>query len=142
MKEALKEAKKAYKIGEIPVGAVIVYEDKIIARGYNKREKEESSLSHAELNAIKKANKKLNSWRLDGCKMYVTLEPCSMCAGAIIQSRIKELYFGAYDLKAGASGSVLDLFSYRFNHQVLVNGGILEEESRKMIQDFFKELRK
>ena len=141
MKEALKEAKKAFKIGEVPIGAVIVYQDKIIARGYNKREKNEETLAHAELIAIKKANKKIGSWRLEDCKLYVTLEPCSMCAGAIIQARMKEVYFAAKDPKAGAVGSVLNLFDYKFNHQVYYMGELMEEESREMLQDFFKKLR-
>ena len=141
MKQALKEAKKAYIIGEVPIGAVIVLNDKIIARGYNKREKEESVISHAEINAIKKANKKITSWRLEDAIMYVTLEPCPMCMGAIIQSRIKELYYGAKDPKTGACGSILDLNIHKFNHQVKVEGGILEEESSSLIKDFFKSLR-
>ena len=141
MLEALKEAKKAYKIGEIPVGAVIVLDDKIIARGYNKREKENSAISHAEINAIKKANKKLDSWRLEDCVLYVTLEPCPMCAGAIIQSRVKEVYFAAKDPKTGAAGSQLNLFDYKFNHQVNYHGGLMEQESKELIQDFFRKLR-
>lgn len=141
MKEALKEAKKAYKKEEIPVGAILVIDDKIVARGHNKRELENSILSHAELNVIKKANKKLNSWRIENAKLYVTLEPCSMCMGAIIQSRISELYFGAYDQKGGACGSVLNLMDYKFNHNVKIQGGILEENCKKLLQDFFKELR-
>ena len=141
MKEALKEARKAFKIGEVPIGAVIVYNDKIIARGYNKREKNQETLSHAELIAIKKANKAIGSWRLEDCSLYVTLEPCSMCAGAIIQARIKNVYFAASDLKAGAVGSVLNLFDYKFNHKVNFEGGLLELEAKELIQDFFKKLR-
>ena len=141
MKAALKEARKAYLLGEVPVGAVIVYDNKIIARGHNTRELAQSVLGHAEINAIKKASKKIGSWRLEDCDMYVTLEPCSMCSGAIIQSRIKNLYFGAYDLKTGASGSVFNLFDYPFNHKVNVYGGIMEEECSRIIKDFFKELR-
>lgn len=141
MKAALKEARKAYLLGEVPVGAVIVYDNKIIARGHNTRELTQSVLGHAEINAIKKASKKIGSWRLEDCDMYVTLEPCSMCSGAIIQSRIKNLYFGAYDLKTGASGSVFNLFDYPFNHKVNVYGGIMEEECSRIIKDFFKELR-
>ena len=141
MKEALKEAKKAYRIGEIPVGAVIVLDDKIIARGYNKREGKQSVLSHAEIEAIKKAEKKIGSWRLEETKLYVTLEPCPMCAGAIIQSRIKEVYYGASDPKTGAVGSVLNLFDYKFNHQVICQGGILALECQDLITSFFKELR-
>ncbi len=141
MKAALAEAKKAYLIAEVPVGAVIVYNDKIIARGHNTREVDQSVLGHAELNAIKKANKKIGSWRLEECDIYVTLEPCPMCSGAIIQSRIKNLYFGAYDLKGGACGSVFNLFDYSFNHKVNVVGGVMEEECSRIIKDFFKELR-
>ena len=141
MKAALAEAKKAYLINEVPVGAVIVYNNKIIARGHNTREIKQSVLGHAEINAISKASKKIGSWRLEDCDIYVTLEPCSMCSGAIIQSRIKNLYFGAYDPKTGASGSVLNLFDYAFNHKVNVEGGILEEECSRIIKDFFKELR-
>ena len=141
MKAALKEAVKAYQLGEVPVGAVIVFNNKIIARGHNTRELSQSVLGHAEINAIKKASKKIGSWRLEDCDIYVTLEPCSMCSGAIIQSRIKNLYFGAYDLKTGACGSVLNLFDYPFNHKVNVYGGIMEEECSRIIKDFFKELR-
>ena len=141
MEAALKEAVKAYQLGEVPVGAVIVYNNKIIARGHNTRELSQSVLGHAEINAIKKASKKIGSWRLEDCDIYVTLEPCSMCSGAIIQSRIKNLYFGAYDLKTGACGSVLNLFDYPFNHKVNIYGGIMEEECSRIIKDFFKELR-
>lgn len=141
MKEALKEARKAYLIGEVPVGCVIVYDNKIIARGHNTREIKQSVLGHAEINAISKASKKIGSWRLEDCDIYVTLEPCSMCSGAIIQSRIRNLYFGAYDLKTGACGSVLNLFDYTFNHKVNVYGGIMEDECSRIIKDFFKELR-
>ena len=115
MKAALAEAKKAYMIAEVPVGAVIVYNNKIIARGHNTRETNQSVLGHAEINAIKKASKKIGSWRLEDCDIYVTLEPCPMCSGAIIQSRIKNLYFGAYDPKTGAAGGVLNLYDYAFN---------------------------
>lgn len=141
MKAALAEARKAYLIGEVPVGAVIVFDNKIIARGHNTRELRQSVLGHAEINAISKASKKIGSWRLEDCDIYVTLEPCSMCSGAIIQSRIKNLYFGAYDLKTGACGSVLNLFDYPFNHKVNVLGGLMEEECSRIIKDFFKELR-
>ena len=142
MKEALKEAKKAYVKEEVPVGAVVVYNDKIIARGHNVREIKESVLGHAELVAISKASKKIGSWKLEDCDIYVTLEPCPMCSGAIIQSRIKNLYFGAYDPKGGAAGSVLNLYDYKFNHKVNVVGGIMEEECSTIIKEFFKELRK
>ena len=141
MKAALAEAKKAYLIDEVPVGAVIVYNNKIIARGHNTREQAQSVLGHAEINAIKKASKKIGSWRLEDCDMYITLEPCPMCSGAIIQSRIKNLYFGAYDPKGGAAGSVLNLFENPFNHKVNVSGGIMEEECSRILKDFFKELR-
>lgn len=141
MKVALAEAKKAYMIAEVPVGAVIVYNNKIIARGHNTRETNQSVLGHAEINAIKKASKKIGSWRLEDCDIYVTLEPCPMCSGAIIQSRIKNLYFGAYDLKGGACGSVLNLFEHPFNHKVNVTGGVMEMECSRIIKDFFKELR-
>ena len=141
MKAAFTEAKKAYMIAEVPVGAVIVYNNKIIARGHNTRETNQSVLGHAEINAIKKASKKIGSWRLEDCDIYVTLEPCPMCSGAIIQSRIKNLYFGAYDLKGGACGSVLNLFEHPFNHKVNVTGGVMEMECSRIIKDFFKELR-
>ena len=141
MKEALKEAKKAYDKEEIPVGAVIVKDGKIIARGHNVKEVKQSVTSHAELNAISKANKKLESWRLSDCEMYVTLEPCPMCAGAIIQSRIKKIYIGTMDEKTGACGSVLNLLEYKFNHQVEVENGILKEECEYILKDFFKKLR-
>ena len=138
---ALKEAQKAYNKLEVPVGCVIVKDGKVIARGHNLREKNQSVIDHAEIVAIKKASKKLGTWRLEDCDMYVTLEPCSMCSGAIIQSRIRNLYFGAYDNKSGACGSVLNLFSYSFNHKVCVNGGMMEEECSKILKEFFKELR-
>ena len=138
---ALKEAQKAFELNEVPVGCVIVYNGKIIARGHNTRELDQTTLGHAEINAIKKACKKIGSWRLEDCDIYVTLEPCSMCSGAIIQSRIKNLYFGAYDLKTGACGSVLNLFSYPFNHKVNVYGGLMEEECSRIIKDFFNSLR-
>lgn len=141
MKYALKEAKKAYEIGEIPVGCVIVYNDKIIARAYNKRENNNISTAHAEILAINKACKKLNSWRLEDCDIYITLEPCAMCAGAIIQSRIKNCYYGAYDYRFGAHKSIINLFDLKFNHNVNIYGGILEDECSKIIKDFFKKLR-
>lgn len=141
MKEALKEAKKAYKKEEIPVGAVIVKDGEIIARGHNLKETKVDTIKHAEVIAIQKAEKILNSWRLEDCYMYVTLEPCSMCAGAIINSRIKKVYIGTMDEKTGACGSVLNLFEYNFNHKVELETGILKEECRKIIQEFFKSLR-
>ena len=141
MKMAYNEAVKAFNKNEIPVGCVIVKDDLVIAKAHNLREINNLVSSHAEMLAITKANKKLDSWRLDDCDIYVTLEPCAMCSGAIIQARIKNLYFGAYDLKAGACGSVLNLFSYPFNHKVNVVGGIMEDECKKLLQDFFKTLR-
>ena len=142
MKEALKLAKKAEKEGEVPVGAVIVYDDKIIAKGYNRRKKEETTDSHAEMIAIKKANKKLGSWRLEDCDIYVTLEPCPMCAGTIIQARIANVYYGAKDVKAGAFGSVFDITQVEgLNHYPHVEGGILEEQCSNILTDFFKKLR-
>lgn len=142
MKEALKEAKKAYNKLEIPVGVVIVKDGKIIARGHNIKEQKQDTTKHAEIIAIQKASKKLNNWRLIDCEMYVTLEPCSMCAGAIINSRIKKIHIGAMDEKTGACGSVLNLLGdYTFNHKVEVETGVLKEECEKILKDFFKELR-
>ena len=143
MKEALKEAKKAYKKLEVPVGCVIVKDGKIIARGHNLKETKKDTTKHAEIIAIQKASKKLEAWRLLDCDMYVTLEPCSMCAGAIINSRIRNLYIGTLDQKTGAAGSVLNLFEdFTFNHKVTVETGILQEQCEKILKDFFKELRK
>ena len=143
MKEALKEAQKAYNKLEVPVGCVIVKDDKIIARGHNLKEIKNDTTMHAELIAIRKASKKLESWRLNDCEMYVTLEPCSMCAGAIINARIKKVYIGTLDEKTGAVGSVLNLFKdYTFNHVVDVEQGILQEECQQILKEFFKELRK
>ncbi len=143
MKEALKEAKKAYDKLEVPVGAVIVRNGKIIARGHNLKETKFDTTNHAEIIAIQKASKKLKSWRLLDCEMYVTLEPCSMCAGAIINSRIKKVYIGANDEKTGAVGSVLNLFEdYKFNHNVEFEKGILKEDCENILKDFFKNLRK
>lgn len=141
MREALKQANKALVINEVPVGCVIVLNDKIIARGYNKREKENLSTNHAEIITINKACKKLNSWRLEDCTMYVTLEPCVMCAGAIIQSRVKKVVYGALDYRFGAHQSITNLFELKLNHKVEVVGGILEEECSKIITDFFSSLR-
>lgn len=143
MKEALKEAKKAYEKDEVPVGAVIVKDGKIIARAHNLKETKLDTTCHAEILAIKKASRKLNSWRLENCEIYVTLEPCSMCAGALIQSRIKKVYIGTMDYKTGACGSVFNLLEdYTFNHKVECETGILSKECEKILQDFFKELRK
>ncbi len=142
MKEALKQAQKAYEKMEVPVGAVIVKDGKIIARAYNQKEYKNDTTNHAEILAIKKASKKLNSWRLLDCDMYVTLEPCSMCAGALIQSRIRKVYIGASDEKTGACGSVLNLLGdYKFNHTVEIEKGILENECEALLKAFFKDLR-
>lgn len=143
MKEALKQAKKAAEIDEVPIGCIIVYNDKIIARGYNRRNIQGSTLAHAEILAIKKAGCKLNDWRLEGCTMYVTLEPCPMCAGAIIQARIPRVVIGAMNPKAGCAGSIIDMFQMKqFNHQVEKTTGVLEEECSSMMKEFFKGLRK
>ena len=142
MKEALKEAKRSYQKDEIPVGAVIVKEGKIIARGHNIKETKTDPTKHAEIIAIQKASKKLQTWRLSGCTMYVTLEPCSMCAGSLIQARIDKVVIGKMEEKTGACGSVLNLLSdYKFNHTVQVETGIMQEECKKILQQFFKELR-
>ena len=142
MKEALKEAKKAYMKQEIPVGAVIVKDGKIIARGHNIKEAKKDTTKHAEMIAIQRASKKLDAWRLSDCEMYVTLEPCAMCAGALIQSRIKKVYIGTMDEKTGACGSVLNLLSdYPFNHKVEIEYFIMQEECEKILKDFFKLLR-
>lgn len=141
MRKALKEAKNAYNKEEIPVGAVIVKDDKIIARAHNLRETKLSSIAHAEILAIEKANKKLNSWRLENCEMYVTLEPCMMCMGAIINSRIKKLYIGTLDPKAGCYKSVIEIEKYKFNHTVKIETGILHKECEYILKEFFKRLR-
>lgn len=142
MKQALKEAEKAYRKLEVPVGAVIVKDGKIIARAHNQKETKTDTTKHAEILAIQKASKKLETWRLIDCEMYVTLEPCSMCAGAIINSRIKKVYIGAKDEKTGAVGSVLNLFEdYTFNHKVETETGIMEKECQETLKKFFKELR-
>lgn len=142
MKEALKEAFKAYKKKEVPIGCVVVLNDKIISRAHNIREKRQNALYHAEILAINKTCKKLKSWRLDECDIYVTLEPCGMCSGAIIQSKIKNIYFGAYDYKTGMCGSKFNIFSLKYNYDPYVLGGILEEDCSNLIKKFFKELRK
>lgn len=141
MLEAIELAKIAASEGEVPVGAVIVKDGKIIAKGKNEREKKQNALSHAEIEAINNACKALGSWRLDDCEIYVTLEPCPMCAGAIINSRIKTLVFGAYDSKMGSIDSVVNLCNYPYNHKVEVYGGICEDECLEILQDFFKGLR-
>ena len=142
MREALKEAEKAKKLNQVPIGCVIVKDDKIIGRGYNRRMKDKNTLSHAELNAIKKASKKLKDWRLDDCEMYVTTEPCQMCSGAIVQARVKKVYIGCMNPKAGCAGSIMNLLQVdKFNHQVEIESGVLEEECSSMLKDYFKELR-
>ena len=142
MKEAIKQAKKAYAIGEVPIGCVIVYQDKIIGRGYNRRTIDNNTLAHAELAAIRKASRKMNDWRLEDCTMYVTLEPCQMCAGALVQSRIDRVVVGCMNPKAGCAGSILNLLQMpEFNHQVELETGVLEEECSQMMKDFFRELR-
>lgn len=143
MKEALKEAKKAYKKLEVPVGVVIVKDNEIIARGYNQKEMKNNPIKHAEIIAIEKACKKLNNWRLNDCEMYVTLEPCPMCAGAIINSRIKKVYIGAIQEKTGACGSKVNLIDkYNSETKIDIEFGILQDKCLNLVQDFFKELRK
>ena len=142
MKEAIKEAVKASKKLEVPVGAVIVKDDKIIARAHNVKETKKDTTKHAEIIAIQKASKKLDTWRLLDCDMYITLEPCSMCTGAIINSRIRKVYIGTMDEKTGACGSVLNLLEdYTFNHKVELETGILKDECKSILQDFFRKLR-
>ena len=142
MKQALRLAKKAMDSGDVPIGCLIVYDGKVIARGYNRRNKEKQSLAHAELIAIRKASKVIGDWRLEECKMYVTLEPCQMCAGAIVQARIPEVVIGCMNPKAGCAGSIINLLDMQeFNHQVKVTRGVLEEECSVLLKNFFKELR-
>ena len=141
MKLALKQAQKAFKKNEVPVGAVIVRDDKVIAKAHNLRKKSQKTIAHAEMLAIEQANKKLKSWRLDSCTLYVTIEPCPMCAGTIIQSRIKTVVYGAKDLKAGSVESVTNLFDKNFNHKVEVVSGVMEDEAGSIITKFFKKLR-
>ena len=142
MKEAIRQAKKAYVLEEVPIGCVIVYQGKIIGRGYNRRTVDKNTLAHAELIAIKKASKKLNDWRLEECTMYVTLEPCQMCSGAIVQARIPRVVVGCMNPKAGCAGSILNLLDMKeFNHQVDLTTGVLGEECSEMIKQFFRELR-
>ena len=143
MRQALKEARKAFDKEEVPIGAIIVKDGKIIARAHNLKESKKNTVCHAEILAIEKASRKLEAWRLEGCEMYTTLEPCSMCAGAIINSRIKKVYIGTMDEKTGACGSVLNLLKdFKFNHKVEIETGILEDECRNILQEFFKKLRK
>ena len=142
MKEAIKQAKKAYALDEVPIGCVIVQNDKIIARGYNRRNTDKNTLAHAEITAIKKASKKTGDWRLEDCTMYVTLEPCQMCAGAIVQSRMKKVVIASMNAKAGCAGSVINLLQMaQFNHQVEIETGLLGDECSAMLSGFFRELR-
>lgn len=142
MRAAIKQAQKAYEKSEVPIGCVIVHDGKIIARGYNRRNTDRSTLAHAEITAIRKAAKKLGDWRLEDCTLYVTLEPCPMCAGAIVQARITECVIGCMNPKAGCAGSVTNLLEMDgFNHKVIVRRGILEEECSSMLKTFFRELR-
>ena len=142
MREAVKQAKMAYAWEETPIGCVITYEGKIIARGYNKRNEKKNTLAHAEIQAIHKASKVLGDWRLEGCTMYVTLEPCPMCAGAILQARIPRVVIGSMNPKAGCAGSVVNLLCMEgFNHKVEIEKGVLEEECSQMMSGFFRELR-
>ena len=143
MRAALKQAEKAYNLGETPIGCVIVHEDRIIARGYNRRNTDKNPLAHAEVAAIKKASKKLGDWRLEECTLYVTLEPCQMCAGAIVQARIPRVVIGSMNPKAGCAGSILNILQIpTFNHQCEITKGVCEEECSEMLTTFFKELRK
>ena len=143
MKEAIRQAKKAAAIGEVPIGCIIVYEDKIIGRGYNRRMVDHTVLAHAEILAMKKACKKMGDWRLEGCTMYITLEPCPMCAGAIVQARIPRVVVGSMNPKAGCAGSVLNLLQQDgLNHQVEITKGVLAEECSGLMTSFFRELRK
>ncbi len=142
MRAAIREAKKAYALDEVPIGCVIVQKDKIIARGYNRRNTDKNALAHAELAAIKKASRKTGDWRLEDCTMYVTLEPCQMCAGAIVQSRLGKVVIASMNPKAGCAGSVINLLQMKeFNHQVEMVTGVLEEECSAMLSSFFQELR-
>ena len=142
MKQAIKQAQKAYVLGEVPIGCVIVYEGKVVGRGYNRRNTDKNTLAHAEITAINKASKKIGDGRLEGCTLYVTLEPCQMCAGAIVQARIDEVVMGSMNPKAGCGGSILNILEMpEFNHQVKVTRGVLEEECSGMLTKFFKELR-
>ncbi len=142
MRAALREAKKAYTLGEVPIGCVIVHGGKVIGRGYNRRNTDKSTLAHAEITAIRKASRKIGDWRLEDCTLYVTLEPCQMCAGAIVQARIPRVVMACMNPKAGCAGSILNILDMpEFNHQVSVTKGILEEDCRAILTDFFRELR-
>lgn len=142
MKAAIHQAKKAMSLGEVPIGCVIVYEDKIIGRGYNRRNTDKNTLAHAEITAINKASKKIGDWRLEDCTLYVTLEPCQMCSGAIVQARISKVVMGCMNPKAGCAGSILNILNMpEFNHQVDSEKGVLEEECSTLLKTFFKDLR-
>ena len=142
MKEAIRQAKKAWALDEVPIGAVLVYDNKIIARGYNRRNTDKNTISHAEITAISRASRKLGDFRLEGCTMYVTLEPCQMCAGAIVQARVDRVVIGCMNQKAGCAGSILNLLQMKeFNHQVDITRDVLQEECSAMLSTFFKELR-
>lgn len=141
MKEAINQARIAFDLGEVPVGAVIVKDGQVISVGHNLREQKQNAISHAEMEAINSACEKLGSWRLDGCEMYVTLEPCPMCTGAIINARIKTVVFGAFDKNMGCMDSIVNLCDYPFNHKVEVYAGICEDECQQILQEFFKKLR-
>ena len=142
MAQAVRQAEKAYALAEVPIGCVIIYEGKIIGRGYNRRNTDKNTLAHAELNAIQEASRELGDWRLDGCTMYVTLEPCQMCVGAIVQSRIKKVVMGCRNPKAGCAGSILNLLQVpEFNHQVEIEEGVLGQQCSDMLKNFFRKLR-
>ena len=142
MRQALRLAKKAMDSGDVPIGCVIVHDGKVIARGYNRRNRDRQSLAHAEIIAIKKASKVIGDWRLEECRMYITLEPCQMCSGAIVQARIPEVVIGCMNPKAGCAGSIINLLDMKeFNHQVEVTRGVMEEECSELLKSFFKELR-
>lgn len=143
MKKAIKQAEKAASLGEVPIGCVIVYEGRIIGRGYNRRKTDKNTLSHAELIAIRKASRVMGDWRLEGCTMYVTLEPCQMCAGAIVQARMDRVVIATMSPKSGCAGSILNLLNMKeFNHQVTITTGVLADECSSMLSDFFTDLRK
>ena len=142
MKLAIKQAQKAFNLGEVPIGCVIVYEGKVIGRGYNRRNTDKNTLAHAEITAINKASKKIGDWRLEDCTLYVTLEPCQMCSGAIVQARIPKVVIGCDNPKAGCAGSILNILNHpAFNHQVDTVKGVLEEECSRMLKEFFSDLR-
>ena len=142
MKEAIRQAKKAWKLTEVPIGCVIVYNDKIIGRGYNRRNTDKTTLGHAEITAIKRASKIMGDWRLEDCTLYVTLEPCQMCAGAIVQARIPRVVIGSMNPKAGCAGSILNLLDMQqFNHQIPITKGVLEQECSQILSEFFKRIR-